>query len=161
MLLLRLRQGKVHRYGAWGGNLGLPGSWRMQNCQDPGFWELTLGESFVFSPLAVISWLLEVRGCSLEEEIGCEESTGEDGGVSTKHWASAKERRPLNSPSFSTQTVLACICKTELCNENWVEAGSSTTNQGSHFQISMEFHVFSVLQDSGPIQQELREQLLH
>ena len=24
----------------------------------------------------------EVRGCSLEEEIGCEESTGEDGGVS-------------------------------------------------------------------------------
>jgi len=48
-----------------------------------------------------------VRGCSLEEEIGCEESTGEDGG-----------------------TVLACICKTELCNENWMAAGSSTTNQG-------------------------------
>lgn len=48
-----------------------------------------------------------VRDCSLEEEIGCEESTGEDGG-----------------------TVLACICKTELCNENWVAAGSSTTNQG-------------------------------
>ena len=27
----------------------------------------------------------EVRDCSLEEEIGCEESTGEDGGVSTEY----------------------------------------------------------------------------
>jgi len=49
-----------------------------------------------------------VRGCSMEEESGCEESV--DG--------------------ISGGNVLACICKTELCNENWVAAGSSTTNQG-------------------------------
>ena len=30
--------------------------------------------------------ILKVRDCSLEEEIGCEESAGEDGGVSLKHF---------------------------------------------------------------------------
>ena len=32
--------------------------------------------------------------------------------------------------SFTSQNILACICKTELCNENWVAAGSSTTDRG-------------------------------
>ena len=91
----------------------------------------------------------QVRDCSLEEEIGCEESTGADGSVSVQgktqsprrpfnsyyfshrqSWLASCNCQDFNSYYFSTQTVLACICKTELCNENWVAAGSSTTNQG-------------------------------
>ena len=102
---------------------GLPRSWTrtVHNGWDPAFWP----QSLTFCPV-------EVRDCSLEEEIGCEESTGEDGGVSTSNiWGETQSsRRPLKSHFFSSQTVLACICKTELCNENWVAAGSSTTNQG-------------------------------
>ena len=85
----------------------------------------------------------KVRDCSLEEEIGCEESTDADGSVSVQG-KTQSPRRPFNSYFFSTQTVLACICKTELCNENWVAAGSSTTNQGCATFSCVTCHAFKL-----------------
>ena len=41
-----------------------------------------MGEIKSFWHQSLICFTSEVRGCSFEEETGCEESTGEDGGVS-------------------------------------------------------------------------------
>ena len=63
--------------------------------------------------LALIAHFLtsKVRDCSLEEEIGCEESTGEDGGVSTEYSREkySRENATIKTSSSHRQSWLASV----------------------------------------------------